>query len=189
MSDGENLDLRSDEPAAGEVEETTTESGAKVETDIQTVFDQIQRLTDERDQLRDQVLRAMADFKNFRNRVDQEKANSLKFASERLAKDLLPVLDNFERTVAHLQKGATVESMLSGIGAVEKQLRSILESQGVRRIEAVGQPFDTDKHEALGFEESAEIEEGHVAGEIEPGYTMHERVIRPARVRVAKRPT
>lgn len=171
-------------------EETLTEGeqGQQVETDIQTLFDQVQKLTDERDQLRDQVLRAMADFKNFRNRIETEKRASLRFASEKLATDLLPVLDNFERTVAHLQKGATVEAMQSGIAAVEKQFRSVLEAQGIKRIDAVGEPFDTDKHEALGFEESAEIEEGHVAGEIEPGYTMHDKVIRPARVRVAKRP-
>lgn len=166
-----------------------SESGEQVETDIQTVYDQIQKLTDERDQLRDQVLRAMADFKNFRARVESERQQMLKFASEKLAKDLLPVLDNFERTLAHLQKGATVESLQTGITAVERQLRSVLESQGVRRLEAVGQPFDTDRHEALGFEETEAVEEGHVAGEIEPGYVMHDRVIRPARVRVAKRPS
>ena len=169
-------------------EEPTTEGGEQVENDIQGVFDQIQKLTDERDQLRDQVLRAMADFKNFRNRVETEKRSTLRYASEKLATDLLPVLDNFERTVDHLQQGASVESMQTGIAAVEKQLRSVLEAQGIRRIEAVGQPFDTDRHEALGFEESEELEEGSVAGEIEPGYTMHEKVIRPARVRVAKRP-
>lgn len=169
-------------------EEPVTEGGEQVENDIQGVFDQIQKLTDERDQLRDQVLRAMADFKNFRNRVETEKRATLKYASEKLATDLLPVLDNFERTVAHLQQGASVESMQTGIAAVEKQLRSVLEAQGIKRIEALGQPFDTDRHEALGFEESEEHEEGTVADEIEPGYTMHEKVIRPARVRVAKRP-
>lgn len=167
---------------------TEGEVGQQVEIDMQGVFDQVQKLTDERDQLRDQVLRAMADFKNFRTRVDQERRAQLKFASEKLATDLLPVLDNFERTVDHIEKGATVESLQAGIGAVERQLRSVLEAQGIRRIQAVGQPFDTDMHEALGFEETDTIEEGHVAGEIEPGYTMYEKVIRPARVRVAKRP-
>ena len=182
MSDAENPEIQPEEP------QTEGEAGQQVETDIQGVFDQLQKLTDERDQLRDQVLRAMADFKNFRNRVETEKRNQLRFASEKLATDLLPVLDNFERTVAHLQKGATIESLQTGISAVEKQLRSVLEAQGIRRIDAVGQPFDTEKHEALGFEETETVEEGAVAGEIEPGYTMHEKVIRPARVRVAKRP-
>lgn len=183
MSDVENSLPPSEEP------ETDGEAGQRVESDIQGVFDQIQKLTDERDQLRDQVLRAMADFKNFRNRVEQEKRTAMRFASEKLATDLLPVLDNFERTVAHLEQGASVESMRGGISAVERQFRSVLEAQGIRRIESVGQPFDTERHEALGFEESAELEEGHVAGEIEPGYTMHEKVIRPARVRVAQKPS
>lgn len=164
------------------------EAGTRVEGDIQSLFDQIQKLTDEREGLLDQVLRARADFKNFRNRVEVEKQANLKFAAEKIAKELLPVLDNFERTVAHLDKGATVEMLKGGVMAVERQMRSVLEAQGIRRIDAVGQPFDTDRHEALGFEENADVEEGHVAGEIEPGYTMHDKVIRPARVRVAKRP-
>ena len=183
MSDAENSLPPSEES------QSEGEAGQQVETDIQGVFDQVQRLTDERDQLRDQVLRAMADFKNFRNRVEQEKRTAMRFASEKLATDLLPVLDNFERTVAHLDAGATVESMRGGIAAVERQFRSVLEAQGIRRIETVGQPFDTDRHEALGFAETDAHEEGHVAGEIEPGYTMHEKVIRPARVRIAQRPS
>lgn len=183
MSDVPNPDLPTDEPTQA------AEEGQQVETDIQGLFDQVQKLTDERDQLRDQVLRAMADFKNFRARVEAEKRTAMKFASEKLATDLLPVLDNFERTVAHLDQGASVEAMRGGIAAVERQFRSVLEAQGIRRIESVGQPFDTERHEALGFQESEEHEEGHVAGEIEPGYTMHEKVIRPARVRVAQKPS
>ena len=182
MSDVPNSDLQADENPE------TTEGGAQVETDMLGLFDQVQKLTDERDQLRDQVLRAMADFKNFRARVENEKRTAIKFAAEKLATEILPVLDNFERTVAHLDAGTSVESLRGGIGAVERQLRSVLEMQGIKRIESVGRPFDTERHEALGFHETAEIEEGHVAGEIEPGYTMHEKVIRPARVRIAQRP-
>jgi molecular chaperone GrpE len=182
MSDVEKIE----EPTEAATAEA--QAGEQVETDIQGVFDQVQKLTDERDQLRDQVLRAMADFKNFRTRVETEKRESLKYASQKLAVDLIPVLDNFERTVAHLQKGATVEQMEGGIRAVERQFRSVLEAQGIKRIESVGQPFDTERHEALGFAETEEFEEGHVASEIEPGYTMHDKVIRPARVRVAQKP-
>ena len=164
------------------------EAGERVETDLEGLYTLVQKLTEEREGLLDQVSRAQADFRNLRNRTEAEKKTASRFASEKLATDLLPVLDNFERTVMHLQNGATVEAMQGGISAVEKQLRSVLEGQGIRRIEAVGQPFDTDRHEALGFEENAEIEEGTVSGEIEPGYTMHDKVIRPARVRLAKRP-
>lgn len=184
MSDA-NPEIPTSEPTL----DAETEAGERVETDIQGLFDQVQKLTDERDGLRDQVLRAMADFKNFKSRIEQEKRTSMRFASEKLATDLLPVLDNFERTVAHLDQGATVDQMRGGIAAVERQFRSVLEAQGIRRIDSVGQPFDTERHEALGFQETAEHEEGHVAGEIEPGYTMHEKVIRPARVRVAQKPT
>ena len=182
MSDVPNPAPSAEEPAG------SAEQGQRVETDMEGLFDQVQKLTDERDQLRDQVLRAMADFKNFRARVEAEKRTAMRFASEKLATDLLPVLDNFERTVAHLDQGVGVDVMRGGIAAVERQFRSVLETQGIRRIDSVGQPFDTERHEALGFQETGEHPEGHVAGEIEPGYTMHEKVIRPARVRVAQRP-
>ena len=181
MSDA-NPDIPNETP------DLEAEAGQRVETDIEGLFDQVQKLTDERDQLRDQVLRAMADFKNFRARVEKEKRTAMRFASEKLATDLLPVLDNFERTVAHLDQGATVDVMRGGIAAVERQFRTVLEAQGIKRIESVGQPFDTERHEALGFQTS-EHPEGHVAGEIEPGYTMHEKVIRPARVRIAQGPS
>ena len=183
MSDVPNPDLNPD------ANQEANEQGAQVETDMLGLFDQVQKLTDERDQLRDQVLRSMADFKNFRTRVENEKRTALRFAAEKMAIEILPVLDNFERTLTHLDQGASVESLRGGIGAVERQLRSALEAQGIRRINSIGMPFDTERHEALGFQESIEHAEGHVADEIEPGYTLHEKVIRPARVRVAQRPT
>lgn len=169
-------------------EETSPEAEAseRVESDLEGLHALVQRLTEERESLLDQVSRAQADFKNLRNRTLAEKQQTAKFASEKLATELLPVLDNFERTIHHLQNGATVEAMLGGISAVERQLRSVLEAQGIRRINSVGQPFDTERHEALGFSESSEVPEGHVADEIEPGYQMYEKVIRPARVRVSQ---
>ena len=107
-------------------------------------------------------------------------------ATEQFVTELLPVLDNFERTIAHIEAGATVESLVGGIKAVEKQLRTVLESQSVRRIQSVGEPFDPELHEALGTQSGTEHPEDTVVLEIEPGYKMGEKVIRPARVKVAK---
>ena len=134
---------------------------------------------------KERELRVMAEFQNYRKRNQAEVALLRALATEAFVTDLLPVLDNFERTIAHLDAGATVESLLGGIKAVERQLRSVLEGQRVSRIPAVGQPFDPALHEAVASEES-ELPAETVLEEIQPGYRMGEKVIRPAIVKVSK---
>lgn len=163
--------------------------------EIQLLEEQIQQLSAEREEAREQTLRALAelqnqqrDFQNYRRRTQQEMAVFRQLATEQLVTELLPVLDNFERTISHLDSGATVESLAAGINAVERQLRAILEAQSLRRIEAVGAAFDPELHEALGAEVTDEHPADMVVTEIEPGYKMGDKVIRPARVKVAKKP-
>ena len=176
-------------------EATEEELADVVAEDLEALYQEIQQLTSERDDAKEQVLRTLADlqnyqrdFQNYRKRNQQEMALFRQMATEQFVAELLPVLDNFERTIAHVEAGATVESLVGGIKAVERQLRSALESQNVRRIESVGAPFDPELHEALGTEPSAEFPDETVVVEIEPGYKMGEKVIRPARVKVAKNP-
>ena len=176
-------------------EATEEELADVVADDLEALYQEIQQLTSERDDAKEQVLRTLADlqnyqrdFQNYRKRNQQEMALFRQMATEQFVAELLPVLDNFERTIAHVEAGATVESLVGGIKAVERQLRSALESQNVRRIESVGAPFDPELHEALGTEPSAEFPDETVVVEIEPGYKMGEKVIRPARVKVAKNP-
>lgn len=158
-----------------------------VEADIEQLLEKVQTLTDERDQLKDQVLRAMADFQNFRRRNQQEMAGLRQSAISHFVRDLLPVLDNFERSLTHIQAGASVENVIEGIRAVERQLKQALEAQSVSRIESLGQPFDPEFHEALGTEEVEGMDEDMVSSEIEAGYKMGDKVLRPARVRISKR--
>lgn len=162
------------------------EAQEAVEEDIQMLESQIETLTVERNQLQEQVMRTLADFQNFRKRTQQETATVRQFANLAFVDSLLPVLDNFERTVQHIEAGATPEAMLEGIRAVERQLRQALEAQNVKRIESIGKPFDPVVHEALGSEPSEEFAPETVIQEIEPGYTMGDRVVRPARVKVAQ---
>jgi molecular chaperone GrpE len=166
------------------------EDGApnEVDSDLAQLYDHIQKTSDERDQIKDQLLRTMADFQNFRKRVQDEKRMLEERAGERVLTALLPVLDNFERSLAHVEAGADPASVIEGVKAIERQLRTLLESQKLVRIVSVGQPFDPDKHEALATVDSAEHEEGTVVDEIEAGYMLGDRVIRPARVRVTKKP-
>jgi len=149
---------------------------------------QVDKLAEERDHLKDQLLRTVADMQNLRKRLQQEAQQTLQFATEELVRELLPVLDNFERTIAAGASGATVETLLEGVQAIDRQLRSALEKRKVTRIKAHGEPFDPDMHEAIATDETPELPEGTVTGEIEAGYKMADRVIRPARVRVSKKP-
>lgn len=150
--------------------------------------EKIQALMAERDTARDQLLRAMADLQTFRRRAHAEREDARKYGIQDLAETLLPVLDNFERTVKALSNGADVEAIMQGVGMIEKQLRTALEAAQVQRISAVGAVFDPELHEALGTVVTDEFEPNVVVEEIEPGYRLHDRVIRPARVRVAQGP-
>jgi molecular chaperone GrpE len=170
-----------------ESEEQVGAAQDRVEDDMSGLLDKVQSLTTERDQLKDQVLRLMADFQTFKRRNQHDILNIRQTATENFVRDLLPVLDNFERSLSHLTAGAAVETIVEGVKAVERQLRQALESQNVTRINSVGTPFDPNVHEALGTEESEEHPEETVTTEIEAGYRMGEKVIRPARVRVAKK--
>lgn len=137
--------------------------------------------------LKDQLLRTMADFQNFRKRAQQDKVFTQKIASENLVRDLLPVLDNFERTVAASDGGATIESIVEGVRMVHKQMMSVLAQRNLERIKTVGEAFDPEFHEAIGTEVRDDVEDGTITVELEAGYRMADRTIRPARVRVAKK--
>lgn len=144
--------------------------------------------SDETAALREQLLRTMAEFQNFRKRVQQEKAALQQYAIETLVLDLIPVLDNFERTTSALQKGAGIEALQTGLDSIERQLRKVLEDRSVTRVPSKGTPFDPEIHEAVVTEDSAWLPDGTVLEELEPGYRLRDRVIRPARVKVSRKP-
>ncbi len=147
----------------------------------------LDQLAADLDEHRNLYLRTLADFQNFKRRAIQEKHDFQRGATQDLARDLLPVLDNLERTLAAAEAGAPLEGLTQGVQAVERQLRLVLDQRAVKRIEARGKPFDPDLHEALGQDVREDLDEGIVTFEIEPGYRMGEKVLRPARVRVASR--
>jgi molecular chaperone GrpE len=152
------------------------------------VESEIESLTAELNEVKDHLLRTLADFQNFRKRAQQEKLATQKFATEQLILDLLPVLDNFERTNLAAAQGATTDSLLTGVQMVHKQLLNALEKRELKRISAIGAVFDSELHEAIGTEDTDEFPEDHVCAEIEAGYRIGDHTIRPARVKVAKKP-
>jgi molecular chaperone GrpE len=131
--------------------------------------------------------RAAADLANYRRRTDEERETLARFANAALISRLLAVLDDFDRALEHVPADAH-EGWVDGVRLVERKLRSVLESEGLTPIEAVGQPFDPNIHEAVVHEETADHPDNHVIGELQRGYRLHDRVLRPALVRVANNP-
>jgi len=145
---------------------------------------EIARLARERDEAKNDALRSLADMQNFRKMSEVRLQQDRKFATEKLVRDLLPVLDNFDRALNHITPETDLTVVIDGIRAIQRQLSQALEGQGVKRINAVGEAFDPEHHEALVTAES-DLESGTVIEELETGYLLHDRVIRPARVKVA----
>lgn len=133
----------------------------------------------------ERYLRLAADFENFRRRKNQEVADRSRYASEDAARALLPVLDNLRRAVAHAADDGTAERFVSGLELVVREFEAALEKLGVQPIEAVGQPFDPSLHEAIGGEESADVDVDTVVDEVQRGYRLHDRLLRPSLVRIA----
>ena len=131
--------------------------------------------------------RSAADFANFKRRTDEERALVGQFSTALLISKLLAVLDDFDRALENVPPEAH-DAWIEGVKLTERKLRNVLESEGVTPIEAVGQPFDPNLHEAVAHEETAEHPDNEVIGEVQRGYRLHDRVIRPSLVRVANNP-
>jgi molecular chaperone GrpE len=135
------------------------------------------------DERNSQYLRLAADFENFRRRKAQELADRVRYGSEDAARALIPALDNLRRAVEHAPEDAD-GAFVDGVRMVVRQFEEALSSLGVTPIDAVGARFDPALHEAVAGEESAEVEHDTVADELQRGYRLHDRVIRPSVVRV-----
>ncbi|HHV37465.1 MAG TPA: nucleotide exchange factor GrpE [Candidatus Cloacimonetes bacterium] len=134
--------------------------------------------------MKDKYLRTMAEFENYRNRTNQEKSDWIRHASQELALKVCDVVDNFERAIAQAKEEDLETPFGKGVLLIEKQLLNALENEGVKRIEALGEEFDPEFHDALSHIPS-EYDENIVAAIIKNGYTMHDKVIRAVQVAVS----
>jgi molecular chaperone GrpE len=138
---------------------------------------------------RDQSLRAAAEIDNVRKRAEREIANSLKYGAERVLGDLLGVCDSLELGLKAAQAPeASARSIGEGLGLTHKQLNAFFDKHGVKVVDPVGQPFNPELHEAVSMVPSAEVAPNHVLSVMQKGYRLHERLLRPAMVVVAKAP-
>lgn len=146
--------------------------------------DEVQKLRSERDNLFDRLARLQAEFDNYRKRAAKERDDFRDFAVSDAARSILPVLDSFNLAL----KNATgkPEDLRKGVELIHKQLQDVLQKMNVQRIPAQGEPFDPRVHEAIEMVESNDVPDHHVLEELQPGYRIKERLLRPAMVRVAK---
>lgn len=134
----------------------------------------------------DRFLRQVAELDNVKKRSAREREEISRFANEALIKDLLPVVDNLERAVAHATGGGNGKPLVEGVEMVLKGLLDVLSKHGVAQISAIGQPFDPSRHEAMAQVESDNHEANSIVEELHKGYTLRDRLLRPALVSVAK---
>ena len=165
-------------PGDDEVEQYTGNSASVTD-------DPVEQLRKERDEYKDKYLRAQAETVNTSRRLQQQHSTNLKLASMDLARELLPVVDNLDRTLKSLDHLPPADPTTVGVRLIAEEFGRVLKNHGIVPIEAVGQPFDPTRHEALMHDRDSDLPPNTVTRELERGYMMHDRVLRPARVAVA----
>ncbi|MBR2563530.1 MAG: nucleotide exchange factor GrpE [Paenibacillus sp.] len=170
-------------------EQNPVNEAAAAEAQAEEIIDQEQteltRLKAEAEETQQRLVRAQADFDNFRRRTQREKEDLAKYASMKLITELVPVIDNFERAMATVPEGTETESFAKGIQMILRQLETVLASEGLAAMETVGQPFNPEFHQAIMQVDSEEHEEGIVVEEVQKGYMLKDKVLRPAMVKVS----
>ncbi|GHV25123.1 protein GrpE [Spirochaetia bacterium] len=174
--------------AAEEGPEPSGENPATAETDL-SPEEKIADLENKLREANDQYLRKAADFENFRKRMNQEKQSAIDFANQSLLLDLILIIDDFERAIKSAESIASTskefDSFYEGITLIEKRLTSQLENKwGLKRFDSAGESFDPNRHEAIMMEKSPDIAEPVVQEDFLKGYTLKDRVVRSAKVKV-----
>ena len=173
----ENIDPNATAPAADPAAEIAALQARLIEAEQQVSA------------LRDQNLRTVAEMDNVRKRAEREIATGLKYGADRVLGDLLAVIDSLELGLkAATAPEASAKSIGEGLGLTHKQLLSFFEKHGVKVVDPAGQPFNPELHEAVSAVESADVAPNHVVAVMQKGYRLHERLLRPAMVMVARAP-
>lgn len=165
----------------------SAEAGAKMMISVKE-YQELSECARQKQEYFDKLLRLQAEFENFKKRGIREKEQFLKFANEGLIYELISILDNFERAFASANKMTDFKSLHQGVEMILKQIHQLLQKNGVKKIECLGKPFDPVQQEAIAHVESDKYPENTVIEEVQKGYLLEDRLIRPAVVKVAKKP-
>ena len=167
-----------EEPVEEQVEEVSQE---------EILSQKVEELEKANAELKDQMLRRQAELENYRKRLIRDKEEAIQFSNENLIKDLLGFLDNMDRALAAAKNGGDLDGLIKGFEMTRDQLLSTLDKNwGLKAIEAVGNEFDPSLHEACMMAVDESLDKETVLEEFQKGYTLHDRVIRPAKVKIGK---
>lgn len=178
------------------IRESSEESDVVIESDasrilredMEVLIERCQEAEKRAEREHENFLRALADFDNYRRRVREEMKQARQLAIEDFLLRLLPVLDNFERAIKAAEEMKDYDALHGGVILILRQLRDVLEKEGVKPIEAEGQEFDPMKHEAVMREDTTEYPDNTIIEEFQRGYVLGDKVLRPSMVKVAKQP-
>ncbi|MCI0348489.1 MAG: nucleotide exchange factor GrpE [Acidobacteriales bacterium] len=182
---GSHLDLEHELPPAEAGDGFTERAADEPQQPASATGDELQKLRTERDSLLDRLARVQAEFENYRKRSAREQQDFREYAVADALKSLLPVLDSFELALKNASAKADEGGMRSGLELMRKQFQDALAKLGVREIEARGAAFDPQWHQAVEMVETDQAEDNHVLEELQRGYKLKDRLLRPAMVRVA----
>ncbi|HSP22996.1 MAG TPA: nucleotide exchange factor GrpE [Planococcus sp. (in: firmicutes)] len=177
-------DLLQEEVASGETAVEPNEAEAPEAAAEEQTVDEMDTLREELEAERNKYLRLMADFDNYKRRAVKDRQEAEKFRAQSLLADLLPVLDNFDRALAMGTGSEESSSLLKGVEMVQKSLHEAVKREGLEEIKSVGEAFDPNIHQAVMQEKDDSAEAGSVLMELQKGYTLKGRVLRPAMVKV-----
>jgi len=163
-----------------------SENGQKEDSQLD-LAQKIKTLEDENADLKDKILRKYAEFENFRKRMTKDKDDSIRYANSMILLDMVNVIDNFERALKSAEESKDFAAFHSGVALIEKQMTGMLETKyGLTRFFAKDTPFDPERHEAIMSEESKSVTVPTVLEDFQSGYTLHGRILRPAKVKIGQ---
>jgi len=175
-------EVEQDIPASVELE------GGDAESEVETLKVELNQALSDAKSHQEQYLRTLADMENLRKRTQREKEDLAKFANENILREILPVIDNLERAVEHAEQSEGADGLFEGVQMTLTQFSQLLEKFGVEPVDAIGQPFDPAFHQAMGQMESDEYPPNTVVQQMQKGYQLNKRLLRPAFVMLAKAP-
>ena len=161
------------------------EGAAPDNAPTEAVNDELTKAVEEREQLRDRLLRTTAEFDNYRKRVDRDRKDMTDRAAEAILTEILPIVDDLERALAAEDTGEGADAYRRGVELIHKQLLDLLTRRGVTPIDTAGATFDPHLHQAVSSEPSADHRDGEIIEEFRRGYRLGDRLLRPAMVKVA----
>ena len=176
------------EAALREAEAAVEQAGAPPRTAPEAEGPGSEALANELKATQDRLVRLQADFENFRRRALREKTEAHQYGHQNLVKDLLSAVDNLDRAIEHARESAELEGLLQGVELVRRELLTALAKHGVTPVDALGKPFDPSLHEALAQVPDASVAPNTVVQELQKGYQLRDRLLRPTRVVVSRAP-